>query len=203
LAKEENLNAPLNEIVHMADLARDSFNRRFWNPETGCLYDVVDGENGRNDPACRPNQLFALSLDNPVLAQDYWEPVFHNAKSRLLTTVGLRTLSPDHPDYKANYHGDLRTRDAAYHQGTVWPWLIGPYIDAWLRIYPAQRREVRKFLDQLLERHLYEACIGSISEIADAEEAFTPRGCIAQAWSVAEILRVWVKTAEIEDKKSE
>jgi predicted glycogen debranching enzyme len=202
-AKEENLNAPLNEIVHMADLARDSFNRRFWNPETGCLYDVVDGENGRNDPACRPNQLFALSLDNPVLAQDYWEPVFHNAKSRLLTTVGLRTLSPDHPDYKANYHGDLRTRDAAYHQGTVWPWLIGPYIDAWLRIYPAQRREVRKFLDQLLERHLYEACIGSISEIADAEEAFTPRGCIAQAWSVAEILRVWVKTAEIEDKKSE
>jgi glycogen debranching enzyme len=114
----------------------------------------------------------------------------------LLTPVGLRTLSPDHPDYKADYHGDLRTRDAAYHQGTVWPWLLGPYADAWLRVYPEQRKDARDFLDQLLERHLHEACIGSVSEVFDAEGLFTPRGCIAQAWSVAEILRVWLNVAE-------
>jgi predicted glycogen debranching enzyme len=194
--QEENLNTRLSEITQLADLARKSFNQRFWNAETGHLYDVIDGENDKDDPACRPNQLLALSLSYPVLDQEHWQPVFQNVKNKLLTPVGLRTLSPDHPDYKADYHGDLRTRDAAYHQGTVWPWLTGPYIDAWLRIYPEQRKEAGDFLDHLLERHLHEACIGSISEIFDAEGAFTPRGCIAQAWSVAEILRTWVKVAE-------
>lgn len=198
--QEENLNGPLSEIATLADLAQKSFNQRFWNEETGYLYDVVDGENGQDDPACRPNQLFALSLDYPVLAQNYWESVFQIVKSRLLTPVGLRTLSQDHPDYKSNYHGDLRTRDAAYHQGTVWPWLIGPYTDAWLRVYPDQRQEAREFLGHLLERHLHEACIGSISEVFDAEGLYTPRGCVAQAWSVAEILRVWKKTVENETK---
>jgi glycogen debranching enzyme len=140
--------------------------------------------------------VFALSLSHPVLDQAHWQSVFQNLKDRLLTPVGLRTLSPDHPDYKADYHGDLRTRDAAYHQGTVWPWLLGPYTDAWLRVYPGERKDARDFLDQLLERHLHEACIGSVSEVFDAEGLFTPRGCIAQAWSVAEILRVWVKVAE-------
>jgi glycogen debranching enzyme len=140
--------------------------------------------------------LFALSLSHPVLDQAHWQSVFQAIKDRLLTPVGLRTLSQDHPDYKADYHGDLHTRDAAYHQGTVWPWLLGPYIDAWLRVYPEQRKDARDFLDQLLERHLHEACIGSISEVFDAEGLFTPRGCIAQAWSVAEILRAWLKVAE-------
>jgi predicted glycogen debranching enzyme len=194
--QEENVSAPVGKITKLADLARQSFNQRFWNAETGHLYDVVDGENGQDDPACRPNQLFALSLSHPVLEQTHWTSVFQNVKTRLLTPVGLRTLSPDHPDYKATYHGDLRTRDAAYHQGTVWPWLVGPYLDAWLRVYPEQRKEAREFLNELLERHLHEACIGSVSEVFDAEGFFTPRGCIAQAWSVAEILRSWVKVAE-------
>jgi predicted glycogen debranching enzyme len=193
---EENLSSSAIEIAKRADLTRKSFNERFWNAETGHLFDVVDGENGKNDPACRPNQVFALSLSHPVLDQVHWQPVFQAVKERLLTPVGLRTLSKDHPDYKADYHGDLRTRDAAYHQGTVWPWLLGPYTDAWLRVYPEQRKEARGFLDQLLERHLHEACIGSVSEVFDAEGLFTPRGCIAQAWSVAEILRAWVRAAE-------
>lgn len=198
--QEESLSSSATEIAKRADITRNSFNKRFWNPETGHLYDVVDGENGKNDPACRPNQLFALSLSHPVLDQAHWLSVFQNIKDRLLTPVGLRTLSPDHPDYKADYHGDLRTRDAAYHQGTVWPWLLGPYTDAWLRVYPEQRKDARDFIDQLLARHLPEACVGSVSEVFDAEGLFTPRGCIAQAWSVAEILRVWVKVAE--DHKS-
>jgi len=193
---EENLNSGASDIAKRAENTRTNFNIRFWNPETGHLYDVIDGDNGENDPACRPNQLFALSLSHPVLDQAHWQSVFQNVTDRLLTPVGLRTLSPDHPDYKADYHGDLRTRDAAYHQGTVWPWLLGPYVDAWLRVYPEQQNNARDFINQFLDRHLHEACVGSISEVFDAEGLFTPRGCIAQAWSVAEILRVWVKIAE-------
>jgi predicted glycogen debranching enzyme len=173
--------------------ARDSFNRRFWYKEGGYLYDVVDGEQG-DDHACRPNQLLALSLKHPVLDPEYWKPVLQVVEEKLLTPVGLRSLSRDHPDYKPKYFGDLRARDAAYHQGTVWAWLIGPFIDAWLRINPERHAEARKFLKGF-EPHLNEACIGTISEIFDAEPPFTPRGCIAQAWSVAELLRTWVKTA--------
>jgi predicted glycogen debranching enzyme len=198
--QEENLSAPLSEIASLADLTAKSFNRRFWNPATGHLYDIVDGEDGLDDPACRPNQLFAIALPYPALEPGYWQSVFQHAKERLLTPVGLRTLCPDHPDYKANYHGDLRTRDAAYHQGTVWPWLMGAYVDAWLRVYPDQRQEARNFLCDLLKRHMREACIGSISEIFDAEGQFTPRGCIAQAWSVAELLRAWVNVSQDEQK---
>lgn len=185
-----------DELARLAQRTRQSFNQRFWNAQTGHLYDVVDGENG-DDPACRPNQLLALSLPNPVLEEIYWQPILKIVRERLLTPFGLRTLSPDDPDFKANYHGDLRTRDAAYHQGTVWPWLIGPFIDAWLRVYPEQRTEARGFLAPLLEKHLREACVGSISEIFDAVDPFTPRGCIAQAWSVAEVLRAWARTADL------
>jgi glycogen debranching enzyme len=106
----------------------------------------------------------------------------------------LRSLAPGSPDYKSKYYGDLRARDAAYHQGTVWAWLIGPYIDAWLKLHPNRTTEARKFLEGF-EPHLSQQCIGSISEVFDAEEPYTPRGCIAQAWSVAEVLRSWVKTA--------
>jgi glycogen debranching enzyme len=115
-------------------------------------------------------------------------------ESKLLTPVGLRSLSREHPDYKAKYFGDLRARDAAYHQGTVWAWLIGPFIDAWLKVHTDEFAKARKFL-QGFAQHLGEACVGSISEIFDAEAPFTPRGCIAQAWSVAEVLRAWGKTA--------
>jgi glycogen debranching enzyme len=115
-------------------------------------------------------------------------------QERLLTPVGLRSLAPDDPEYKPSYHGDLKTRDAAYHQGTVWAWLIGPFIDAWLKVNPDRREEARQFL-RGLTAHLDEACIGSVSEVFDAEPPFSPRGCCAQAWSVAEFLRCWVKTA--------
>ncbi|HET9532906.1 MAG TPA: amylo-alpha-1,6-glucosidase [Blastocatellia bacterium] len=174
-----------------AERARESFNRRFWFGEGGYLYDVIDGESG-DDAAIRPNQLLAISLRHPVLDRDRWKQVLDIARERLLTPVGLRSLAPGHPDYKPQYYGDLRSRDAAYHQGTVWGWLIGPFVDAWLKAHPEDRREARRFLDGFVP-HLDEACVGSISEIFDAEPPFTPRGCIAQAWSVAEALRVWVK----------
>jgi glycogen debranching enzyme len=104
-------------------------------------------------------------------------------------------LSPKHPDYKAKYYGDLRARDTAYDQGTVWAWLIGPYVDAWLKLHEHDRRGARRFLERF-ENHLSQACIGSISENFDAEAPYAPRGCIAQAWSVAEVLRAWAKTAD-------
>lgn len=178
-----------------AKRVHDSFNHRFWYQAGGYLYDVVDGERG-DDPACRPNQLFAISLDHAVLNRNYWELVLRVVQEKLLTPVGLRSLAPDHPDYKPKYDGDLRARDAAYHQGTVWAWLIGPFVDAYLRCHPNDFNTARSFL-QGFTYHLNEACIGSVSEIFDAEAPFTPRGCIAQAWSVAELLRCWVKTAGV------
>ncbi len=161
----------------------------------GYLYDVIDGEQG-DDTACRPNQIFAISLDHPVLDRERWAPVFEVVRERLLTPVGLRSLAPGHPDYKAQYYGDLRARDAAYHQGTVWGWLD---------------RSVRRRLAEGPSRGpgrgpraastaspptSSDAGVGSMSEIFDAEAPYTPRGCIAQAWSVAEVLRAWLLTAE-------
>lgn len=178
----------------LADQVRVSFNQRFWYGKGDYLYDVVDGEEG-DDPACRPNQIFALSLPHSVLDESKWSAVLLCVENLLLTPVGLRSLAPTHPDYKSRYYGDLRSRDAAYHQGTVWGWLIGPFVDAWLRVYPDQVHKGRQLLQGLLD-HLSEGCVGSISEIFDADDPFTPRGCIAQAWSVAEVLRCWVRTSE-------
>lgn len=173
-----------------AERARTSFNQRFWYGAGGYLYDVVDGANqpGADDGACRPNQILAISLRHPVLDQEHWRAVIEVVRQRLLTPYGLRSLAPDHLEYKNRYFGDLRARDAAYHQGTVWAWLIGPFIDAWLKVYPDRRAEARDFL-AAFTAHLGEAGIGTISEVFDAEPPFTPRGCISQAWSVAEVLR--------------
>lgn len=190
--RETNETKAASALVERADRTRKSFNERYWHGEGGYLYDVVDGDNG-DDPALRPNQIFAISLDHPVLDPSRWQPVLDKVTEHLLTPVGLRSLSPDHPDYKPKYDGDLRARDAAYHQGTVWPWLIGPFVDAWLRVHPNDRKTARGFL-AAFESHLNRACIGSISEVFDAESPFIPRGCIAQAWSVAEVLRAWLKT---------
>ena len=110
------------------------------------------------------------------------------ALKKLVTPVGLRSLAPGHPEYKPRYDGDLRARDAAYHQGTVWGWLAGPFADAWLKVHPEDGDAVQRLVEGFAD-HLGEACIGSISEIFDAEAPFTPRGCVAQAWSVAEVLR--------------
>jgi predicted glycogen debranching enzyme len=166
---------------------RKEFNRRFWHEPAGHLLDVVDGESG-DDAACRPNQVIAISLTHPVLARRHWQSVLKVVRAELLTPFGLRTLTPKHPDYQPRYYGDLRSRDAAYHQGTVWPWLLGPFIDAWRRAFPADTHAAAQFL-AAFEGHLSDSCVGSISEIFDAEPPFTPRGCVAQAWSVAELLR--------------
>jgi predicted glycogen debranching enzyme len=176
-----------------AERARESFNRRFWYEAGGHLYDVIDGPEG-DDPACRPNQVFAISLPHPILDRERWDPVMKVVEDRLLTPVGLRSLAPGHPDYKPCYDGDLRSRDAAYHQGTVWGWLIGPFVDAWLKLHPGSPTRARRFLEGFVP-HLGEAALGTISEVFDAEPPFTPRGCVAQAWSVAEVLRCWVKTS--------
>jgi predicted glycogen debranching enzyme len=180
-------------LAEHARRARESFNRKFWYEAGGYLYDVVEGDHG-NEACCRPNQVFAIALPHPILDRARWEPVMTVVRDRLLTPVGLRSLAPGDPDYKARYYGDLRARDAAYHQGTVWPWLIGPYVDAEMKLPNADRgklREMVKHFDQQLD----EACVGQISEVFDAEPPFLPRGCVAQAWSVAEVLRCWLKLA--------
>ena len=172
---------------------REAFNRRFWHEPVGHLFDIVDGETG-DDAACRPNQVIAISLTHPVLARRYWQPVLKTVRNELLTPFGLRTLSPKHPDYQPKYYGDLRSRDAAYHQGTVWPWLLGPFIDAWRRAFPGDRGAAAEFL-AAFDSHLSDGCVGSISEIFDAEPPYAPRGCVAQAWSVAEVLRCAIYAA--------
>ncbi|MBS0170705.1 MAG: glycogen debranching enzyme family protein [Nitrospira sp.] len=176
----------------LAAQAQRSFNGRFWYQPGGYLYDVVDGESG-DDAAFRPNQVFSISLTHPILDETRWRDVLDQVAEKLLTPVGLRSLARDHPDYKPKYFGDLRARDAAYHQGTVWAWLIGPFIDAWLKVSPDPGK-ARPLLEGF-QRHLSEAGIGTISEIFDAEPPYHPRGCIAQAWSVAEVLRAWQKTS--------
>jgi predicted glycogen debranching enzyme len=182
-----------SDYLDHAQRARESFNRKFWNPERGFLFDVIEGEQG-NSPLCRPNQVFAISLENPVLDRSRWETVMDVVTERLLTPYGLRSLAPGEPEYKPRYFGDLRARDAAYHQGTVWGWLIGPYVDAWLKLHPEGRETARGLLDGLIA-HLNDFGVGSVAEIFDATEPFTARGCIAQAWSVAEVLRCYALTA--------
>jgi glycogen debranching enzyme len=177
-----------------------SFNARFWYDAGGYLYDVVDAEPdgataGRavDDASLRPNQVLAIALPHPVLDGQRWRSVLGAVRDQLVTPFGLRSLAPSHPDYKPRYDGDLRARDAAYHQGTVWAWLVGPLIDAWIKTFPDDRDGARALLAGL-ETAVGHACVGSVSEIFDAEPPFTPRGCIAQAWSVAEALRALVTT---------
>jgi predicted glycogen debranching enzyme len=181
------------EVAEWATRVHEQFNARFWYEEGGYLYDVVDGEQG-DDPACRPNQIFAISLEHPVLDRSRWQSVFDVVRERLLTPVGLRSLAPGHRDYKAQYYGDLRARDAAYHQGTVWAWLAGPFVDVWLKVNPTDKAGARAACLEGFVPHLSDAGIGTLAEIFDAESPYVPRGCIAQAWSVAEVLRAWLRT---------
>jgi predicted glycogen debranching enzyme len=177
---------PDQEFMELARRAAESFNTRFWFEPGQYLCDVIDGEAG-DDASLRPNQIFAISLRFPILAEQFWHPVLEATTAKLLTPVGLRTLAPGHKDYKPGYNGDLRSRDAAYHQGTVWPWLIGHFLDAWRRVYADDIR-ARTFLSGF-EDALRVAGVGTLSEIFDAEPPYAARGCIAQAWSVAEALR--------------
>jgi predicted glycogen debranching enzyme len=179
-----------------AERARKSFNEKFWYNDGGYLFDVVDcnGQAGANDASFRPNQLFAISLDHPVLDESRWTAVVDLAQEKLLTPVGLRSLAPDDAQYKPIYSGDLRSRDGAYHQGTIWAWLIGPFIDAWMKVHPQDRQGARKFLETF-PLHMSDDGVGTISEVFDASEPYHAGGCIAQAWSIAEVLRCWIKTA--------
>jgi len=188
---EDGQSETASRVAEAAKKEQESFNKRFWSSQSNFLFDVVDGPDG-DDPACRPNQLLAISLKHAVLDPAHWKSVVEVASSQLLTPFGLRSLSPEHKDYKPKYDGDLRSRDAAYHQGTVWAWLIGPFIDAWLKVHPEAPGGAKEFLKGFAT-HLNDACVGSISEIFDAEAPYTARGCIAQAWSVAEVLRCWLK----------
>lgn len=174
----------------MAENARAAFNREFWNPEAGCLFDVID-ETGK-DPSIRPNQILAASLHHSMLEPDRARSVVRAVGKELLTPYGLRTLSPADPRYRGRYEGDQRCRDGAYHQGTVWPWLIGPFISAYFRAFGSNdesRQAVNRMIRPLLD-HFNGAGLGQLPELFDGDEPRRPGGCFAQAWSVAELLRV-------------
>ena len=182
--------------------------RRMADPRIDLLLEILDqafdrkGWHGTTLRGALRGMTAEAALWRPAPGRhNIWELAVHAAywkyvvRRRLVTPVGLRSLAPGSTDYREKYYGDLRARDAAYHQGTVWAWLVGPWIDAWIKVHPGQRREARRFLDGLLA-HLDDYGVGSLAEIFDAEHPYTPRGCIAQAWSVAEVLRCYVRTDE-------
>ena len=172
-----------------AGKVRDSFTRLFWYEAGGYCYDLID-ETGRPDPSCRPNQLLALSLPYPLADEDQGKKILQIVTGQLATPVGLRSLSSKDPRYIGSYDGDILKRDGSYHQGTVWPWLLGPYIDAIIRFDPLTGQQQAARIIRDFSYHLQESCIGSVSEIMDGDAPHHPKGCVAQAWSVAEILRV-------------
>ena len=168
-----------------------TFPGAFWNEEAGCLCDVYRGD-GDRDPSIRPNQLFALALTGDLISPERRRRALDTVQAHLLTPYGLRTLSPGHPDYKFTYTGDPSTRDRAYHQGMVWPWLVGIYTDALLTTESRSRvaAHVRKTFRPLLKMHPGEACLFHISEILTPNPPQVPKGAVAQAWSMAEIIRM-------------
>ena len=177
----------------MAMAASASFNRLFWNEKDACLYDVVG--DGPPDASIRPNQIFAVSLRHGMLTPERAKSVVDNVQLHLLTPYGLRTLSPSDPQYRGHYTGGPVERDGAYHQGTVWPWLIGSFITAYVKVNggtAASRSQAGEWLKPLQD-HLSDAGLGQISEIFDGDHPHFPRGCIAQAWSVGEVLRAYVE----------
>lgn len=171
-----------------------SFRKRFWHKQGGYLYDVIDGPEG-SDASLRPNQLYAISLVDELVPHDRAQQILRLVKEQLLTPVGLRTLSPTDSRYRARYEGGVLERDSAYHQGTVWPFLLGSFVTAWIKVYGKNAtvlKQARSFLDGI-DTHVKEACLGQVSEIFDAEAPHAPRGCYAQAWSVAEPLRALIE----------
>jgi predicted glycogen debranching enzyme len=182
--------------AELGERAKASFAARFWNESAGCLYDVVDvdHEKGRADASLRPNQIFAAGgLPVCLLDDERARKVVDVVESRLVTPLGLRTLDPSDPSYVGRYEGGPAARDGAYHQGTVWPWLMGPFVEAWVRsrggTASAKKAAREKFLEPLLA-HLGDAGLGHVSEIADGDAPHAPRGCPFQAWSVGEVLRL-------------
>jgi len=184
------------KFARLAEKAKESFNAKFWNSERGCLFDVVD-EKGFGDASIRPNQIIAVALDFTMLDKAKSSRVVDVVRRELLTPFGLRTLARGDPRYIGVYRGGRRSRDLAYHNGTVWPWLLGPFIKAYLKVegYGEYTREYafRSFLAPLLTTQVFEAGLGAISEVYDGDPPHKAGGCIAQAWSVAEPLRAYVE----------
>ncbi len=181
------------QVTALAAGAAESFNAQFWNQSEDCLYDVVNAFGP--DAAIRPNQIIAASLNYTMLSAERAERVLRVVENELLTPRGLRTLSPRDSRYRGRYEGDAAQRDAAYHQGTVWPWLMGAFVTAYMKVNgrsESARRQGQIWLEAFLP-HLEEAGLGQVSEIFDGDPPHTPRGCIAQAWSVAELLRAGVE----------
>jgi predicted glycogen debranching enzyme len=190
VAFARRLDQPIEGYAAPAQKVQVSF-ARFWNTETGYCFDVLDGPEG-DDLTLRPNQLFAVSLPHSPLSAQQQQAIVDVCARHLITPHGLRSLAASEPAYVAQYGGGPVQRDSSYHQGTVWAWLIGAFVDAHLRVY-ADKATARSFLDPF-KHHLNQHCLGSIAEIFDADPPFTPRGAVAQAWSVAEVLRAWQKT---------
>jgi predicted glycogen debranching enzyme len=179
----------------LARKARQRFAQTFWYEEGGYLYDVVRDD--FHDTSLRPNQAIALAMPDCPLTVEQQKRALQAVQEKLLTPYGLRTLSPDHPDYKNRCDGSWSDRDEAYHQGTVWPWLIGPFVEAYLRLNEHSQQaqdQARVWLEPLLKHLECDACLGSISEIFDGDAPHKPRGCVAQAWSVSEVLRALLMT---------
>ncbi len=194
LAREFGERAYADQCRNDCKNAIASFRKRFWYEQGGYLYDVIDGSDG-NDASLRPNQLYAISLVDELVPRDRAQQILRLVEEQLLTPVGLRTLSPQDPRYCGQYEGGVVERDGAYHQGTVWPFLLGTFVTAWIKVYgknAAALKQARSFLDGI-GTHLKEACVGQVSEVFDAEVPHRPRGCYAQAWSVAEPLRVLIE----------
>ena len=183
------LGRPAGPWDALADRVQEGFGR-FWNEAAGYCYDVIDGPDG-DDPALRPNQIFPVALPESPLSPAQQRQVVDACARSLLTSFGLRSLAADHPQYRGRYAGGPHERDAAYHQGPVWAWLLGPFALAHLRVY-GDRHAARSFLEPLAQ-HLADYGVGSLAEIFDGDPPFTPRGCIAQAWSVSETLRAWME----------
>src|SRR5499427_2533535 len=200
LAKQFGDEASQKRYRNMATVASWSFNRLFWNDKAGCLYDVTNG--APPDSSIRPNQIFAVSLPYSMLSTERAKAVVEKVQEHLLTPYGLRSLAPTDPQYQGRYTGGPAERDGAYHQGTVWPWLMGPFITAYIKVNEgneAARRQAAAWLAPLKD-HLADAGLGHISEIFDGDlDGNTPQrpvGCIAQAWSVAEVLRAHIEDVQ-------
>jgi predicted glycogen debranching enzyme len=177
----------------LAERAAATFPALFWNSAAGCLYDVVNG--GDRDGAIRPNQILAVSLPYKMLTPDLAAQVVDTVERHLLTPFGLRTLAPGDPQYRGRYEGDQASRDGAYHQGTVWPWLMGPFLKAYIETHgrsPKAREQAMSWLTEL-EAYMENQGAGQLPEVFDGDAPHRPGGCIAQAWSVAELLRVYVE----------
>jgi predicted glycogen debranching enzyme len=183
---------PADGYEKLAAKAKKSF-QKFWNAERGCCYDVIDAPGIGNDPLLRPNQILAVSLPVSPLSFEQQKSVVDVCARHLLTSHGLRSLAPGEPGYAGHYTGGPRERDAAYHQGTVWGWLLGPFALAHYRVY-RDREAALRFLEPL-GRQIYASGLGTLSEIFDGDPPHSPRGCIAQAWTVAEVLRAWTEIA--------